>query len=329
MRKSKTHGFNRLIGRGLLAIGAVSVLAGCSLPSTPGGTRVDAVGDFGLLGQIPFLRLDPVPLKQPRFAAQIVAHRGYSSRYPENTLSAIRAAVEAGADMIEIDVRLSKDNVIVLMHDRSVYRTTNGAGLVKDLTLEELRALDAGSKFDPKFAGEQVPTLEEALDAVHGKAMLNIEVKGLESDAARTYMAEQIVALVERKNYRKHVQVMAFDADFMKLMRQKAPNMSLALLAVSNSFGSKRRQATNLRMDALNLFHGALGADDVKGIHAASLKTNVYTVNRANTMLKALRKGADGLITDYPEVAALALEVFFNGGVMPDSLMDGPDSDES
>jgi glycerophosphoryl diester phosphodiesterase len=323
------RGINRLIAGAMLAVGAMGLLAGCSLPVSPGGTPANAIGKFGVLGEIPHLHLDPVPLKAPRFSTRIIAHRGYSSRYPENTLSAIRAAVEAGADMVEIDVQLTKDNAIVVMHDQSVYRTTNGAGLVKDLTLEQIRSLDAGSKFDPKFAGELVPTLEEALDAVHGQAMLNIEVKNVGSEGARTFMAQQIAALVSRKNYSAHVQVMAFDSDFMQEMRQTAPGMSMALLAINNSFGSKRRQAVNLKMDGLNLLHNTVSADEVRDLHKAGIKTHVYTVNRQNSMLKALRKGVDGLITDYPEVAAAAMDVYFNGGVIPDALLDGPDGEDS
>jgi len=329
VRNRETKSIHQLLAKAALAMGTLSLLAGCAIPGVPGGMAPNAAGSFGLLSESPVPFIDPVPVKTPRFAAKIIAHRGYSSRYPENTVSAIRAAVEAGSDMVEIDVQLTKDNEIVVIHDKSVYRTTNGSGLVKDLTLAQIRELDAGSKFDPKFAGERVPTLEEALDAVHGKAMLNIEVKATDSEGARRHMAQQIAALVARKNYSAHVQVMAFDADFMRVMRQTSPDISMALLAINNTFGSKTRQAVNLKLDGINLLHNTVSADEVKSIHKAGLKTNVYTVNRSNTMLKALRKGVDGLITDYPEVAAAAMHVYFNGGVMPDALLDGPDSEES
>lgn len=310
----------------ILALG-VAALAGCSMPGTAGQTPANAVGSFGLLGNLPYRQLQPVPLTPPKFAAQIIAHRGYSSRYPENTLSAIRAAVEAGADMVEIDVQLTKDGALVIMHDDSVYRTTNGSGLVKDLTLEQIRMFDAGVKFDPKFAGERVPTLDEALEAVQGKAMLNIEVKNAGSEASRKLMAEKLSEAIARYNYAAHVQVMAFDSDFMREMRQKTPTISMAMLAVTNSFNLKLRQAGNLKMDGLNLLHGAISQGEVRDIHKAGLRTNVYTVNRQASMLKALRKGVDGLITDYPEVAAAALNVYFNGGVAPDALLDGPDGE--
>ena len=319
---------NRVIARAAFAMGGLLILAGCSIPGASGGMSSGTVGNFGLLSEVPHLHVEPTPVKTPRFATRIIAHRGYSSRYPENTVSAIRAAADAGADMVEIDVQLTKDNEIVVIHDQSVYRTTNGSGLVKDLTLEQIRALDAGSKFDPKFAGERIPTLEEAIDAVYGKAMLNIEVKNVGSEAARKLMAEKIAALVERRSYASHVQVMAFDSDFMREMRLRSPQVSMALLAVNNTFGSKTRQAANLKLDGLNLLHNTISADEVKGIHKAGLKTNVYTVNRSNSMLKALRKGVDGLITDYPEVAAAAMHVYFNGGVLPDALLDGPDGEE-
>lgn len=320
------HRVKPLISRALIALLALTILAGCSVSGTAVQMPAGSLAGFGALGEL-YRQQQPIPLRQPRFASHIIAHRGYSGLYPENTLSAIRAAVDAGADMVEIDVQLTKDNVLVVMHDSSVYRTTNGSGLVKDLTLEQIRALDAGSKFGPQFAGERVPTLEEALDAVHGKAMLNIEVKNAGTEGARRHVAEQITTLLERKNYASHVQVMAFDADFMREMRLKAPKVSMALLAISNPFNTKLRQASKLGMDGLNLLHSTVSQDEVKDIHKAGLRTHVYTVNRTNSMLKALRRGVDGLITDHPDVAAAAMNVYFNGGVVPDSIVDFPDGE--
>ncbi|MEE8523355.1 MAG: glycerophosphodiester phosphodiesterase family protein, partial [Thermoanaerobaculia bacterium] len=108
---------------------------------------------------------------------RVIAHRGFSGVAPENTLVAIRKAIDVGADMAEIDVLLSRDRHVVVIHDDTLDRTTDGKGPVEDLSLEELRRLDAGSWFSAEFAGERMPTLAEVLDLVRGRILLNVEIK--------------------------------------------------------------------------------------------------------------------------------------------------------
>ncbi len=108
----------------------------------------------------------------------ICAHRGENKINPENTLSAFKAAVKLGAQMIEFDVRLTKDKIPVIMHDKSVDRTTNGTGLVSDLMFKEIRTFDAGSWKSEKFKGEKVPTLQEVLDVIPNNIWMNIHLKG-------------------------------------------------------------------------------------------------------------------------------------------------------
>ncbi len=108
----------------------------------------------------------------------ICAHRGAMGTHPENTIVAFKEAIRLGAQMIEFDVRMTKDNALVIMHDATVDRTTNGSGLVRDLTLSEIRKLDAGSWKSKKFAGEKVPTLKEALQMMPQNVWINIHLKG-------------------------------------------------------------------------------------------------------------------------------------------------------
>lgn len=297
-----------------LALAATMLLGGCG---APGVTAAGSAASFGVLGQMPRQRLDPVPVHPQRFASRIIAHRGFSGRYPENTLSAMRAAVQAGADMVEIDVQLTRDGELVVMHDDSVDRTTDGKGEVEDLTLQEVRALDAGSKFDPRFAGERVPTLEEAIDAVYGGAILNIEVKSIDEATMRPVVAQKIKDLIERKRFAQHVQIMSFDSDFMEEMRRQAPDVSMALLAVTDAFNMRLKQALRLRMDGLNLLHKAVSTDEVEDIHRAGLKTHVYTVNKPSSMEKVLRRGVDGVITNHPDLAGVVMEAHFNSRPTP------------
>jgi glycerophosphoryl diester phosphodiesterase len=135
------------------------------------------------------------------------------ARYPENTLAAFKGAIDAGAQMIELDVCLSKDRHLVVIHDETVDRTTNGSGAVKMLTLAQLRQLDAGSWFDPRFNAERLPTLAEVLDAVKGHLQVNIEIKpeAFEAEGPADAVERQVLKLVREKNMLDDVLVSSFE----------------------------------------------------------------------------------------------------------------------
>ena len=143
----------------------------------------------------------------------IVAHRGYRGLYPENTLAAFEGAITAGADMIELDVCLTRDRVPVVIHDKTLYRTTDGKGLVSEHSLSELKELDAGSWFSAEFKGEAIPTLEELLQLVRGKILVNIEIKqdSFESPAPPDAIEVQICELVERLGMVDSVLISSFE----------------------------------------------------------------------------------------------------------------------
>jgi glycerophosphoryl diester phosphodiesterase len=148
-----------------------------------------------------------------------MAHRGWSGKAPENTMTAIRLALaEPAIQAMEIDVQLSRDGVPVLIHDFTLGRTTNGKGLVKNHTLEELRELDAGSWLDEKFAGERIPTLEEALLAVKGRCTLNIELKA--TSDMYPGIAEKVLELLEQHDMKHEVYITSFDHDLIRQVRE-------------------------------------------------------------------------------------------------------------
>ncbi|HHY20099.1 MAG TPA: DUF1080 domain-containing protein [Firmicutes bacterium] len=159
---------------------------------------------------------------------RIAAHRGNSSVAPENTIAAIKSALEVGADLIEIDVHKTKDGEIVVIHDPTVDRTTNGRGYVANMTLEEIRALDAGSKKSAIYKGEKIPTLKEALITVNNKAMLIIELKvdGIE---------EEVLRLIEDVGMVNQVVVISFSASAIRRMNQIAPHIPTAILIGGNA----------------------------------------------------------------------------------------------
>ncbi len=158
----------------------------------------------------------------------ISAHRGFSTAAPENTLPALEAARRAGADVAEIDVRLTRDGQVVLMHDRSVERTTNGAGLVKDLTLAEIKALDAGSWFDPRFRGEHVPTLAEVLEWSGGRLGLLIELKNY--PYRELPLVERTIDLIEAHHAQEFAVPAGFDHVMLAEVHRMRPHWPLEMI---------------------------------------------------------------------------------------------------
>lgn len=175
-------------------------------------------------------------LRDDRKKPIIIGHRGAASLAPENTLASFKKAWEKGAEMVELDVHRTKDGHLVVIHDDKVDRTTDGKGLVKNLTLKEIKALDAGSWFSYEFKGEKVPTLEEVMDWSCGKIYLDIEVKnstqypGIEKD---------IAGLIEKKKMEKDVIVTSFDPGCIKKLEKLNDEISSgALLAPAPLFGA-------------------------------------------------------------------------------------------
>ena len=157
----------------------------------------------------------------------VIAHRGASSRAPENTMAAFRQAHSDRADAIELDVVKTKDGKFVVMHDDTVDRTTNGKGAISDLTLDEIQSLDAGSWFGSKFAGERAPELGEVLDWAKGKTHVVIEVKT--KTAAQSSGAE-LVELIRDKEVGDQVTVMSFDRKFVERVEAHAPDLDTGVL---------------------------------------------------------------------------------------------------
>ena len=141
-----------------------------------------------------------------------IAHRGASAYYPENTMSAFKAAVDMKADMIELDVLLSKDNIPVVFHDERLDEKTNGSGLVCDHTLSDLKKHDAGSWFDTKFKNERIPTLREVLEFSRNRILVNIEIKPeVVTEKEESGIVKLVLNLVEELGMEEVVMISSFD----------------------------------------------------------------------------------------------------------------------
>jgi glycerophosphoryl diester phosphodiesterase len=158
----------------------------------------------------------------------ISAHRGFSSDYPENTIPALQAALDAGAHVAEIDVRLTKDGKLILMHDAQVDRTTDGSGPVTALTLAEVKKLDAGRWFDRKFAGTKVPTLDEVLDWSRGRLGILVEMKNYPE--RNPLFVDEVIATIQRQTAKDFAIPAGFDHATLAAIHRRQPDWQLEMI---------------------------------------------------------------------------------------------------
>lgn len=227
----------------------------------------------------------------------VVAHRGAGGLAPENTLAAIRTGIELGVDFVEIDVRTTADGELVLMHDSSVSRTTNGAGAVRMLTAAQIAALDAGSKFGHEYAGEHVPTFAQALDLCRGKVRVYIDPKDVE-------LTRVIAMLRERE--------MVGDAvtycDVLQAVEVKQLEPKLAIMPGPDQWllvgGVAEDVARSLKAEYLDSHLIAWTKDAVEGAHRGGAKVCVDIMGPTDNeegWRRAIDLGADGIQTDRPD----------------------------
>ncbi|MFS8579181.1 MAG: glycerophosphodiester phosphodiesterase [Novibacillus thermophilus] len=233
-----------------------------------------------------------------------IAHRGASGYAPENTMAAFDKALQMKADYFELDVQMSKDGKLVLIHDVTVDRTTDGTGRVGDLTFKELRRLDAGSWFDPAFAGERIPTLEEALDRYRGKIGILIEIKNPELYPG---IERKVAKALKKRNLHKprngKIIVQSFNHDSVKKFHSLLPSVPVGVLISYRDEGISDKELRNFAKyaDYVNPNKDMVDRSLVKRIHRFGMKTTPWTVrDRAEAdRLKSIR--VDGIVTDYPD----------------------------
>lgn len=225
----------------------------------------------------------------------VMAHRGASAAAPENTLIAYKKAIEMGADYAELDVRQTKDGVIVLMHDKTIHRTTGVKGFVWDLTLEELRKLEAGSWFGEEFRGEPVPTLQEVIRLAKGQMKLNIEVKISENEPG---IAQKVVDIVRSEDFSMDCIITSFDLVTIKTFNRIAPDLETGLI-FEKEYQTDVFEGT---WDVLCSNHELVDAEFVRRAKENGKKIYVWTVNEKEEMLRLIGLRVDGIITNRPDL---------------------------
>ena len=235
----------------------------------------------------------------------IIGHRGYRAKYPENTLASFSAAMAAGAEMIELDVTLSKDRKVVVIHDDTLNRTTSGFGPVHQATLQALKRLDAGSWFDSRFAGESLPTLEEVLILAGGKILINIEIKSSawESGFPEDAVERQVVDLIIRHDLLNSTLVSSFHAGFLENIGKLPVHPEIAFITDRKAPQNTLDMCQRLGVFSWNPHYKSLEQRHIEKAHAQGVLIFPYTVNMVEDMLMLVDMGVDGVITDDPGAA--------------------------
>jgi glycerophosphoryl diester phosphodiesterase len=232
-----------------------------------------------------------------------VAHRGASGYAPENTIAAFDKGLEMKADYIEIDVQRSKDGELVVIHDTTVDRTTDGSGHVGDLTLEELRSLDAGSFKGEQFAGEKIPAFDEVLDRYHGKIGILIELKAPQLyPGIEEAVAEELKARNLDKPENGKIIIQSFSFESMQKMNALLPNIPIGVLTSSGLHTTDAAlQEFAKYADFFNPSYGLVSKELVDKVHSLGMQIQSWTVRSPEAAQFLIDMKVDGIITDYPD----------------------------
>jgi len=237
----------------------------------------------------------------------VIGHRGAPSRAPENTLASFKAALDIGVDGLELDVHLSRDGHLVVIHDANLKRTTSGQGLVHEHTLAELKALDAGSWHSPAFAGEKIPTFEEVLDLVGKRVPPQVEIKG-----ATEGVTEATLAALDRRGLLDTVMMTSFQLKLLPRVRKLMPSVQIGALVWGRARTPDQTPMTpeecvaatrEAQADVMLLWHECVDEPRVAAARTAGIPIGVAGgTGKAEDMRRVLSFGVVRMTTNFPDI---------------------------
>ena len=243
-----------------------------------------------------------------------IAHRGASGAglAPENTLAAFEKAIQIGVDAVEIDVHATRDGQVVVLHDASLERTTNGQGTVGELTLAQVRQADAGSWHGKEFSGERVPTLQEVLELTRHRALVLVEIKA-------DFIAERVLQIITELQAEDQVVIQSFNPQTVQRIKLLDPGMPAALLvgelstpSSDSQVGELVRKVLQVGAHALSIWHGALNPAVLEGMRRRGISVWTWTVDEEIAMRDLVQAGVGGIITNYPDRLNRVLSELFS-----------------
>ena len=234
----------------------------------------------------------------------VFGHRGAKAYAPMNTLPSFLLAVEQGADGVELDVWLSKDGHLVVIHDNTVDGTTDGHGSVQAMTLAEVKALDAGAWFDPKYVGTHIPTLDEVFDTLPSDFLVNVEIKKVDNTSSETDGVEVAVAeCIRLHNALERVIVSSFSMNALERFHAAMPERPTLLAYLYMTPDQLQAvETSSFEIAFLHPFHETITPALIDKHIELGAVTNVWTVNDTKQMRSLINMGVNGIITDVPDV---------------------------
>ncbi len=226
---------------------------------------------------------------------EITAHRGGSKFAPENTLASIQYSLDTKADYAEIDVQETSDGEIVLLHDFWLARTTGCKKYIWDVTLDEVKQLDAGSHFSPAFKGEQIPTLREVIHACRGKLRLNIEIK---ASGHSPDVVERVIEIIKEENFLDNCVVTSMDYKVLREIKELCPEVVTGY-TLSMVYG---RVEDMEAADFYSVKHTYIDRQLVERVHEMGKQICAWTLNSRGSMRRVINCNVDNVITDNPEL---------------------------
>ena len=250
----------------------------------------------GLLSPVPVFCLMERCVAHP---FKIVAHGGAAGYAPENTLVSFEKGIELGANTIEVDVHLSKDGELVVIHDATLNKTTNGSGYVYDYTVKELKEFDAGVLFDEKFRGEKIPTFQEVVELARGRARIDIDVKN--GPVIYPGIEEKVVRAIEKNTLVNEVTVISFNHLSLKQIKTLNPEIQTGAV-YSAGLLEPWAAAELIGADVLYPKHFHPMKDVVLEAHRRGYPVNPWTIDTEKDVRRWLSYGVDGMTSNYPDL---------------------------
>ncbi len=227
---------------------------------------------------------------------KVMAHRGASTEAPENTMAAFQKAIDDMADYIELDVQLTNNGEVIVMHDSNAYRTTGVDANIVNMTYKEVKTLDAGSWFSDEYVGENVPSLKEVLELTQGKIKLNIELKPADNGTA---LAKNTVRIIEKYNMVNDCVITSFSESALKAVKTYNQEIKVGYI-LSAAYGDFYDMKN---VDFFSVNAAFLSKRTIDAIHNSGKRVYAWTVNNKESIKNLTNKGVDGIITDNPVFA--------------------------
>ena len=229
----------------------------------------------------------------------VIAHRGASGWAPENTIPAFQKADGLRADMIEFDIQYTADQHIIVIHDRTVDRTTNGTGKVIEKTLAELRKLDAGAWYDDKFTGTRIPTFRETLSTISGSVRLNIELKHY--DTENSMFEQEVAAIATEFDLLNRAIFAARHPESIKRLREFLPGINCVLLQKERTEDEYVEALQKLDLKVAQIRRQSMNQAFIDRLHDLEIAVNLFYADEKEEMKQFIDMGIDGILTNYPD----------------------------